>query len=602
MASDINNIPVPNFNTAFQRGILKIALTNDHFASQLSRYLEFDTEVKKLNIFNTPQLKIVFDCIVKSLQEYKTRPSDAHVRQYISEFAPDEQVALLQTYESILEEDTHDEDYYKAHIKAFVQQVKMAVGFWKIQNQWKRNKLETPDIMQGVVDEIRRVEFEEEDILTLGDLESVFSESQSMLTNLIPTGLAPLDKDLLGGLPRETLTVVLGGTNVGKSLFCISIAANGVRNNKKVLHVNLEGMRNEALMRYSSNLFEVPLRSMMKNELSPMQREKLKRVGQYEANLRIHNMLGFGVAVEDLAAKCREIYKEFKFDILLVDYSQLLETRVRTEGARHTQAYVHRALASMAREFNCAVITPVQATRDAQKEQNQFKGKKQEDVLPILRSNDISEAFEIARVAGVIITLNRTDNEAKDGKLRVYLEKQRLDEKNKHYGVMTDYSTCRLITNDVYDPNAIVNTEDLFDADNTDENTKLSAMHARQEANEKEQLRKKINALIGDSYSIKSNVDNSLKIFAAEKDTMTPDAKTKLQAWLTEQETKKIAMHKEIKSLVALYYPTATKELYDLSKQSLSEAEKSGTTPEADMKLIKEKVRHLAYLFEEKRH
>jgi hypothetical protein len=210
--SDLN-LPMPNFDITFQRGILKIALQNDHFATQLARYLALDNEAAKLNIFNVIQLKIIFDCIVKSLEKYQTRPSEAQVRQYISEFAPDEQTALLQTYQDVLSEDTHDEIYFKKHLKAFIQQVKMAVGLWSIREKWKQNKLETPDVMQGVVDGIRRVEFEEEDILGFDDLDHIFTDSQAMLKNLIPTGLEPLDRDLLGGLPRETLCVVLGGTN-----------------------------------------------------------------------------------------------------------------------------------------------------------------------------------------------------------------------------------------------------------------------------------------------------------------------------------------------------------------------------------------------------
>ena len=598
--SDIN-MPVPKFDTAFQRGVIKIALEDDHFATQLARYLAQDKEVKKLNIFNTEQLKIIFDCIVKSLEKYATRPSDAHVRQYISEFAPEEQVALVQTYNDVLAEDTHDEVYYKTHLKAFIQQVKIAVGFWKIREQWKNKKLETPDIMQQVVDEIRRVEFEEEDILTFDDLEDSFTDSQLMRNNLIPTGLAPLDADLLGGLPRETLTVVLGGTNVGKSLFCISMAANALRTGKKVLHIALEGMRNEALMRYSSNITEVPIRGMLKNELSPMQRERLKKVKEYNPNLRIHNMLGFGVAVEELAAKCREIYKEFKFDMLLVDYSQLLETRTKTEGYRHTQAYVHRALAGMAREFNCVVVTPIQATRDAQKEQTSFKSKKQEEgPAPVLRSNDISEAFEIARVAGVIITLNRTDQEGKEGKLRVFLEKQRLDEKNKLYGVMADYSTCRLITSDTYDPNAVLSAEALFDKDNSDDNTKLAAVAARQEATQKEDLRKKINKLIGEHWTINSTIGTALTAWKADKDSASDELRQKNKEWLDAQTNKKLGIIKEIKGLVSLFYPKATMELYTLSKQSFEDLEKSGTAPESDKRLQKEKITQLSYLFEEK--
>jgi replicative DNA helicase len=361
------NFPAPKFDTSFQRAVLKLALAEDFFAAQLVRYLSSDRERIKINIFDTKQLQILFDCIVKSMDKYKTRPSDGQLRQFISEYAPEEQVALLKTYEDILASGTNDDAYYRQHLKAFIQQIKLAIGFSKIKNTWNSNKLETPDVMQSIVDEIRRVEFEDEDILTLEDIDEITNDAKHMLDKLIPTGLAPLDKDLLGGLPRETFVVALGSTNVGKSLFCISLACNAIRTNHKVLHISLEGMRNEALMRYTANLAQVPSRGLMQGDLTPPQKKQLDRIKEYEKNLRIHNMLGFGVTIEDLAAKCREIYKDFKFDMLLVDYSQLLESKQKTEGSRQTQTYVHRALAAMSREFDCVVLSPVQATRGAQK-------------------------------------------------------------------------------------------------------------------------------------------------------------------------------------------------------------------------------------------
>jgi hypothetical protein len=61
------------------------------------------------------------------------------------------------------------------------------------------------------------------------------------------------------------------------------------------------------------------------------------------------------------------------------------------------------------------------------------------DQAPILRSSDISEAFEIARVSGIIMSLNMTDDERREGKLRVYLEKQRHGVKGNQYGILTDF-------------------------------------------------------------------------------------------------------------------------------------------------------------------
>jgi KaiC/GvpD/RAD55 family RecA-like ATPase len=598
LMSDIN-LPVPNFDTAFQRGILKLALKEDYFASQLVRYLGLDNELKRITVFNTKQLQIIFDCIGKSLNTYNTRPSDAQVRQYIVEFAPEEQDAIASTYEQILSEDTHDETYFKSHLTAFVQQAKTGIGFYKIRECWKENKLATIDMMQEVIDGLRRVSFEQEDILTLANIESITSDTQASLGNVIPTGLEPLDKDLLGGLPREALVTVLGGTNVGKSLFCISVGANAVRSGFNVLHIQLEGQRNEALLRYASNLAGVPMRAMMQNTMSPMQRQQIGKVESYK-NLQIRNMLGFGVTVEDLAAKCREIYKDYKFDMLIIDYSQLLDCRTKTEGYRHTQRYVHQALSSIARELSCVVVSPIQATREAHKDQTQYKSRKSEDSqAPVLRSSDISEAFDIARVSAVIITLNRTDDEAREGKLRVYLEKQRMDEKNKTYGVMTDYSCCRLITKDTYDPRSIVLTEGVFEKDgDVQDGSKLAQVLQMKDRQAKEDLRKKIDKLTGEHFNINGQLQAAAKQFGVGE--MSDEEKTRYDAWKASTLSKRDGVLIELKGLVALYYPQATKELYETMKASLKDLEKDGTAPKENVREHKERIKHFSYLYDDK--
>jgi KaiC/GvpD/RAD55 family RecA-like ATPase len=593
------NCPKPNFNTSFQRGLIKIALNEDFFASQVVRYLSLDTDVEQYKVFNTKELCIIFDCLTKSMAKYRTRPSEAQIRQYITEFAESEQVTLNQTLDDILAEDIHDLEFYREQLTNFVQQAKMGVGFGQIRESWRSDKLATIDVMQALIDSIRQVQFEEEDILTLHDIDDITNDAKDMLENLIPTGLKALDKDLLGGLPRENFVAVLGGTNSGKSLFCISLGSNAMRLGKKVLHISLEGMRNEALMRYTSNLSGVPIRGMMQSNLTPQQKVQLNSAREYEENLRIHNMLSFGVTIEDLASKCREIYKDFQFDMFIVDYSQLLESKQKTEGSRQTQTYVHRALAAMAREFNCVVVSPIQATRGAQKEQQGFKSKKsgENDPAPILRTDDISEDINIARVAGVILTLNRTDAEAKDGKLRVFLEKQRLEEKNKIYGVMTEYGLCRLITDRTYDPNAVADSVDMFEDSNDKMSTSMTAMIAKKEMDDRDSLRRKINKLHGDIMNINGTIKTALSTFKAQVSPSDAD-KEGLQAFLEAEKTRKAAIEAEIIPAVALYYPKATEEAYRMAIESIKDMEKSGEDNPMKLRDQKEIVKHWAYLYD----
>lgn len=588
---------IPTFGTTFQDAVIKIALHDDYFAAQLVRYLSFNTKDKEYTIFNTIQHQIIFNCISASVKKYNTRPSDAQVRQFILEYSPEEQTALNATYERILQTSTHDEAYVRDNLKAYIQYVTLAVGLSDIRSAAKEDFFDLPNVMQKTIDQARRVSFEKEELLLLSNFDDIMASGHFDPKNLIPTLLPPLDADLLGGLPKGELVVVLSGTNVGKSMFCISLGANALRAGKKVLHIQLEGRRIETFTRYVANLAQVPINAINKNEVTPFEKEKIKNAGKFEKQLQIRPLVERTISVEELAAKCREIYKDFKFDMLIVDYGALLTSAQKMDQYRLTQGHVHRELSKMANEFNCVVLTPAQGTRDSQKEQTQTYRKKNEDgPLPVLRSSDIAEAFEIARIAGVILTLNRTDEETHKNQLRIYLEKNRVEAKNKTYGVYCDFACARLITEDFYDPNSVTENEDLFEEDEQSE--KALFVQKKKDLEEKENLAKKISRIMGERLSIRGAIRAALESAEKEKDTMTEEQVLQVEAFIAAKEKELQEKLESLKGLLRLLYPGATKELYELTLKSYEDAKKDGTLPKSELLRLKEKFDHLKLLFE----
>lgn len=260
----------------------------------------------------------------------------------------------------------------------------------------------------------------------------------------VPTGITELDLDLRGGLYRRQITTVLAGTNVGKSLFLKSIAAQAIENNPnlKVLHINLEGMKIESALRYTAIFSDSSYKDVLANFEELTANPKMTQV---QKQLIIKNMMGFGVTIEEIEELLSEIKQNFDFDLLIIDGPQLLDSREKTLSFRQTIGLIFRKLHSFAMTYNCAVLIPAQATRSSQ-----------ENKSPILRSSDITEAFEIARVSGVILTLNRLQTESNGNKLVVYLEKQRMGIKNKAYGIIVNYTAGKLITDKTFNPSLLI--------------------------------------------------------------------------------------------------------------------------------------------------
>lgn len=497
-----------NFDLKFQMAVLKMMFTDDHFCSQMTRYLGGDDkELQKYVIFETEDLHIIFKTVTTLFKEYSVRPSPAAVRQRIQTdkwvnnikgknipiMVPKEQV--LATVDKVMELSFLDDRFYRDNMTEFIQGIKIKKAHKILKEEMTKNA--TPkdiiSVMQTRIDDLNRVSFEAESLMTLKMVPKLIEESAVSMGASIPTGIKELDKDLHGGLPRDSLIVVLSGTNVGKSMFCISAGAQALKAldntgknlGLKVLMVPLEGQKQESIMRFAACMTNIEYGKLINNTLTDDERKVLEKtlVEYDESRLQVLNMLEFNVTIESLIAVAVEKYKEFKFDVLIVDYGQLLSTVQKTEGHRFTMAVVFRGLSALARKLNCVVMSPAQATRQGQEnltESNQRHGQKSER-LPILRSADISEAFEIARVAGVILSLNMTDSERAEKKLRVFLEKQRHGVKDKTYGLITDYARCNLITGQFYNPrsnimdiNAVVGQMET-QAANKDSNSATSA-------------------------------------------------------------------------------------------------------------------------------
>lgn len=586
----------PEFDLLFQQGLLNLSLKEDHFCSQLCRYLGSDKDLEEFQIFDNLPTQQIFTMICKSITKSGTRPTEGELRQLFTEYASDERERLTLALDQILKLNIHNDLFYKKYIGTFVQNCKLSKGLVKLQKAWKKNGGKgAPEVMQEVLDSIRRVDFEEQNIVTIENFDSLYSERKTGQNSKIPTGITALDEDLLGGLPRESLVIVLSGTNVGKSIFSISLGcqalkakdASGKNRGFKVLHVNLEGRHDEALFRYMSNLSQVNLKAIATGNMNEAELSRVKQVKEeIGKRLLIRNMTGFGVTIEDLVAYTREIYKEFKFDKLVVDYGQLLETAQKTENHRLAQAKVFRGLDSMSKEFKCVVISPVQATRGAQENQNvnSFKnrGRSDNDPLPVMRSNDISEAFEIARVAAVILSLNRTDEEVDQGKLRVFLEKQREGAKNKTYGVFTNYGMSDVITGKYYDPKATLMKEN----EAVDKKDSITVDNFDPEVTDSDKIENKqfeIDSLVSEYLEL-SKKENAKRVdFNQEKKkpNKNSDIINQFLQDLEKIKNKKIEISKKAQESIKIVDPNASetlliemeKSLRDLQKSNASEAQ-----------------------------
>ena len=266
------------------------------------------------------------------------------------------------------------------------------------------------------------VTFDEDDSMDFSHLRKAMKESAESVGSLLPLGIPPIDNALGGGIERETLTLALGGTNVGKSIFLINVLYHWLIQDFKVLYLNLEGRKIQPLLRLGARALNIPYGRIRNYDLTDQEMDRYNEFKKiYGSNLRIKHLSGFGYTVEEFTSYCNDLYKEFQFDGIIVDYGQLLQTKEKFRDLRHRQAHVHQALDGIASMFKCAMITVAQGNREAQGKNDKGFG--------LLKKEDISECFEITRKAATILTLNRSEQDEQAERVRILLDKQRDGEK-----------------------------------------------------------------------------------------------------------------------------------------------------------------------------
>lgn len=222
-----------------------------------------------------------------------------------------------------------------------------------------------------------------------GDLGSDFDDEESHAQDLnstkVRTGWNALDSMLGGGLDIDTLNILMGQTNSGKSLWMQNMAANFANNGYNVVYFTLEMSEKKVMKRLGSMRLKIPINNY--DEISKNSQKIKDRIQDLNNNNNLAGDVGgifdkkMGkVNVKFFAAGTATIHdlenhlknleqkKGFKTDIIIVDYITLMapvkglgvESNLYLKGK-----HLAETLRAMGSKYNCPVITAMQVAKDA---------------------------------------------------------------------------------------------------------------------------------------------------------------------------------------------------------------------------------------------
>ena len=285
------------------------------------------------------------------------------------------------------------------------------------------------------------------------DAESRF-EFYHRAESRIPFDLEVFNGMTKGGVPKKTLNVVLAGTNVGKSLFLVHMAAACLRMSKNVLYITLEMAEERIAERIDANMMNVPMDDVIALTHSQYLR-KIETLRQTSTGRLIVKEYPTGAAhsghfralLQELKSK-----QQFTPDIVFIDYLSICSSaRVKMGNAVNSYTYnksIAEELRGLAVEHDLPIFTAAQFNRTGHGESDPGLDK-------------ISESFAIAQTADFIIALTTTDELEKSNQIQVYTLKNRYGKRNSFEKFLLGIDTSRMM---LYNPSTTAVHSIAFDA------------------------------------------------------------------------------------------------------------------------------------------
>jgi replicative DNA helicase len=214
----------------------------------------------------------------------------------------------------------------------------------------------------------------------------------------VPTGFLDLDR-LLGGMQASDLLIIAGRPGMGKTGFLLSAAKNAAQIYKKHVAIFSLEMSNEQLVQ----------RLISQETGIDSQRLRTGKLTEEEWPLFTHAievLSGTTIFLDDtpaitpiqLRTKCRRLHLEYRLDLILVDYLQLMSGDTRNDNRVQEVSYISRNLKALARELNVPVLAAAQLSRAVEQ---------RTDKRPVL--SDLRESGSLEQDADLVMFIYRPD-------------------------------------------------------------------------------------------------------------------------------------------------------------------------------------------------
>jgi len=184
----------------------------------------------------------------------------------------------------------------------------------------------------------------------------------------IPFDIDIFNKITKGGLSRKSLSVILAGTGVGKTLFMTHNASANVLAGLNVLYITMEMAEERIAERIDANLMDVTMDTLrdMPRDVYLKKIKKLKEMTTGKLIIKEYPTAGAGSGHFRHLINELKLKKNFKPDVVYIDYINIcMSSRVKNTTANSYTIVkaIAEELRGLAVECNVPIMTATQTTR-----------------------------------------------------------------------------------------------------------------------------------------------------------------------------------------------------------------------------------------------
>ena len=245
--------------------------------------------------------------------------------------------------------------------------------------------------------------------------------------NPVSTGWKHVDELTKGGLGKGELGVVIAPTGAGKSMVLVHLGSQAIKDGKNVVHYTLELSDTMIALRYDSCITEVLLK-----DLFVFKEHIYENVQDLEGGLIVKEYPTKSASTRTLETHLEKLrQRDFKVDMILVDYGDLLKPNVVRKEKRMELESIYEELRAIAQKNDCPVWTASQTNRSGLNAE-------------VITMESISEAFNKCFVADFIFSVSRTIDDKNANTGRMFIAKNRFGPDGLVYPLLMDTSNVKI--------------------------------------------------------------------------------------------------------------------------------------------------------------